>query len=548
MSKHDSDLEKLVRLSMAGNKRAFEELCRQQGQRILYLCVRMMKNQQDGEDAAQEVFIRLQANITRLREARAFGVWLNRLIVNTCNTLRKAKTPDGSKLPLEEAGDLMIETKAELLPEAYLVQEDKRQLLLETIQSLPDALRDCIYLYYYEDLSAKEIAEILDITEKSVSMYLYRARLKIRAELEKRDGSSYYASAFVPFSAIGALFAQDVATVATADRVDDCLKAAGLGQKGLSLLGMPVKHLAIAVLSVAVVAVGVAAAVLPLSPEMGDPQPSSPVGMAHEEQQSMIEDSNASTAGQEAAPGQEQGELPAEGGNTPNAQPGSTVHQWRTGTIVGNLFLADMAENLDSTWYPVCGATVQLYSADGSRPLGEPMPADQPGGFALDVQAMGGYRVLVTIPEGAVFVQEQWSDVAPVQGEGQLAWLTQAGDAVLTLDGECPAIQGLRAVAYYPASVSGAVSGAPEGLVVDMLSPEGRIVASTTTDAGGKYLFENPPVTQTGRYTVELRTPILKNLTAIRGKRQVELSPGQSIQLEKLRVEKIQDEIHQPAE
>lgn len=89
MAKNNAELETLVRRSVQGDKDAFERLCRMEAQPIIYYCIKVLGNRQDGEDAAQEVFIQMQQSIHSLKAPEAFVSWVRKLTLNVCGKMRR---------------------------------------------------------------------------------------------------------------------------------------------------------------------------------------------------------------------------------------------------------------------------------------------------------------------------------------------------------------------------------------------------------------------------------------------------------------------------
>ncbi|MDL2323559.1 sigma-70 family RNA polymerase sigma factor [Ruminococcaceae bacterium OttesenSCG-928-A16] len=177
-------LEEMVVKAQGGSQEAFLELCKLKGNQVLYVCVKMMGNQHDGEDAAQEVFVKMQKNITKLKEPAAFTVWLNKIIMNACLNLKRAALREGGNLPLDSHIDFLEEEREEFLPSEYVEDKAKREQLLQVIGQLSPKYRRIILMFYYEGLSQKEIADVLETTENAVEHALRRARANIKKQLE----------------------------------------------------------------------------------------------------------------------------------------------------------------------------------------------------------------------------------------------------------------------------------------------------------------------------------------------------------------------------
>lgn len=186
----NESLQTLVKQAMGGSIKALEELCRCKCKDILYICIQLMGNVQDGEDASQEVLMALQKNITTLQSAQAFSSWLYRLTLNICNGHRRKTLKYRYAAPLEECDEDLLEESADYLPQSYIENTEKTNRVLRAIQSLPYNYRVSLLLYYYEDLSYQEIAAAMDTTERAVANCLLRAKKAVKKKLESTDTAS----------------------------------------------------------------------------------------------------------------------------------------------------------------------------------------------------------------------------------------------------------------------------------------------------------------------------------------------------------------------
>lgn len=148
----ENQQEKLIQLATmarTGDQEAFEELCKVKGQSILYICIQTMGNLHDGEDAAQEVLIRMHKGISSLKEPKAFSSWLHRLIVNTCRDVGRKRMKDKYNASVEEMGDVFLDENEAFIPQEYLEVEEKKNKLLEIIDDLPKNYRLSIVLFLF---------------------------------------------------------------------------------------------------------------------------------------------------------------------------------------------------------------------------------------------------------------------------------------------------------------------------------------------------------------------------------------------------------------
>lgn len=126
---------------------------------------------QDAEDIYQEVFIKLYRNQEHIENEEHLKAWLIRVTVNECHS-QSRKAYRHHEVFMEDAAP--IEQAVEGFEERFMEDE-----VYQKVEKLPKKYREVVLLYYYEDLSIKEIAELLQISENTVKTRLVRARSKL---------------------------------------------------------------------------------------------------------------------------------------------------------------------------------------------------------------------------------------------------------------------------------------------------------------------------------------------------------------------------------
>lgn len=136
----------------------------------------MMKNHADAEDVAQETLLRLLVYQPEFEGSEHEKAWIIRTAINLCKDLLKSKwhktTVQMDSVPVEERPYLQI---------PYLESDETLFFVLE----LPERYRNCLYLFYYEGYSIREIAGILEAPENTVKTNLRRGREALKKKLEK---------------------------------------------------------------------------------------------------------------------------------------------------------------------------------------------------------------------------------------------------------------------------------------------------------------------------------------------------------------------------
>ena len=129
---------------------------------------------QDAEDIAQEVFLSLVNKQIRDYDDEHLKAYIIRATVNKCHSFHRAKL----------AEDIVYLDEVYKNENEPILTVEERGILIE-VNSLPKRYRDVIYLYYYEDYTVAEIADILGVKTGTVTSRLKRAREKLRPILEE---------------------------------------------------------------------------------------------------------------------------------------------------------------------------------------------------------------------------------------------------------------------------------------------------------------------------------------------------------------------------
>lgn len=148
-----------------------EKVIRQYADMIYRIALHNLKNTSDAEDIFQEVCLNLLTKNAPLFDDVHIKRWLIRVTINKCKNFSKS----------------LWQSKTETLD---LSREDSRKtenLIPELVFSLPQKYRNIVYLYYYEEYTVAEIAEILGENKNTVNSKLQRARKKLREILEEGD-------------------------------------------------------------------------------------------------------------------------------------------------------------------------------------------------------------------------------------------------------------------------------------------------------------------------------------------------------------------------
>lgn len=145
---------------------------------VFGLCLGFVRNRADAEDLTHDTFIRAYENLRRYRLDKKFSTWLFTIASNLSrNRLRHRRYH-----PVVSPPDQMVGGTD---PAAIVAREARQARVKAALDSLPPGYREPIVLRYYNELSYKEIADVLSIPEGTVKTRIHRAKVMLKERMER---------------------------------------------------------------------------------------------------------------------------------------------------------------------------------------------------------------------------------------------------------------------------------------------------------------------------------------------------------------------------
>lgn len=167
-----------------GNRAVYDLFYEEWYPKAFYIALAITHNEADAKDVAQDTMIQVHDSIQDLRDPGYFKLWLNRIIISKCNRIfRKRKASTMNDIEMDHLHALR-ETRDYFLPESSSRKESDEHVLAHLLYRLQPKYREVLAMMYFEQLSIKEITEILKVPEGTVKSRLNSARIKLRAEIE----------------------------------------------------------------------------------------------------------------------------------------------------------------------------------------------------------------------------------------------------------------------------------------------------------------------------------------------------------------------------
>ena len=173
------------------DRKMFEKLIEQQGDRIYNFCAHLCGNRDEAEELFQDTMLTAferkdkiklyNDELNEIKRAANYIIGIS-LKLNKNRLKRKGKEVSNVSLDDEEKPVVIVSDKN---PETVFIKEEKIRLVTEAVKELPEKLGNTVYLYYYAEMGVEEIAKVLHIPKGTVMSRLYKAREKLKKVLEK---------------------------------------------------------------------------------------------------------------------------------------------------------------------------------------------------------------------------------------------------------------------------------------------------------------------------------------------------------------------------
>ncbi|MEA3338067.1 MAG: sigma-70 family RNA polymerase sigma factor [Chloroflexota bacterium] len=179
-----NDEQKWIGEARRGDRTAFSRLVEVYQIPVYNLAYRMLGNRQEAEDAAQETFLRAYKRLASYNPNLKFRNWILSIASHHC--IDKLRRRRFTWLSIEDNPSLSWLASDDQRPEDAAIRSERSAEVRGLLDFLEPGYRAPLVLRYWHDLSYKEIAETLDLTESAVKSRLHRARIQMAALLEEQ--------------------------------------------------------------------------------------------------------------------------------------------------------------------------------------------------------------------------------------------------------------------------------------------------------------------------------------------------------------------------
>ncbi|CUB09129.1 ECF RNA polymerase sigma factor SigW [Bacillus cereus] len=159
-----------------------DEIMNKYGQEVLQLVYSYVNNKAVAEDLTQDIFVKCYKSLHTYKGNSNLKTWLWRIAINHCKDYLKSWY--NKKVIVTEDGFTYMESQKESV-EQIVIQNAEDRELASAVMDLPIKYREVIYLFYYEELSIKEIATVIEVKENTIKTRLKKAKELLKEGLEE---------------------------------------------------------------------------------------------------------------------------------------------------------------------------------------------------------------------------------------------------------------------------------------------------------------------------------------------------------------------------
>jgi RNA polymerase sigma-70 factor (ECF subfamily) len=180
--------QELVKAMLVGDQNALRELILKYQDFVLNTCYKVLRNKEDAEDIAQEVFLEAYKSVSMLRQEENLSFWLYRISFNKSinyykrqhNVIFRSVLNIESLFRINQPDESEDSPVSSENPHEDLETKERREILEKALDSLPANQKKAFILHHYEFLSYKDISSVLKISVSSVESLIFRAKTNLK--------------------------------------------------------------------------------------------------------------------------------------------------------------------------------------------------------------------------------------------------------------------------------------------------------------------------------------------------------------------------------
>lgn len=173
----------LINKVIKGDNTAFAKLVDSYKDMVFTLAYKMTKSREEAEEVSQDTFIKAYKNLESFKGDSKFSTWLYRIAYHTTLDAIKKNRKNKNTFEINEVTFNQIQSVETILQ--GIERKERAKVMDNCLLQLPEEERSLVWMFYYDELSLKEIVEVTNLSEANLKVKLHRARKKLLTIVEK---------------------------------------------------------------------------------------------------------------------------------------------------------------------------------------------------------------------------------------------------------------------------------------------------------------------------------------------------------------------------
>ena len=166
-----------IKKILEGDSISFGVIVERYQNMVFTLALKMLKHREESEEVSQDTFIKIYKSLSKFNGESKFSTWIYRIAYNTCLDRIKKNSKYNNDVEINDVTSNEIFQASTIFDS--LENKERSIIIKECMDKLPEEERVIMHLFYFEELSLKEIVEIVSMTEGNIKVKLFRARKKL---------------------------------------------------------------------------------------------------------------------------------------------------------------------------------------------------------------------------------------------------------------------------------------------------------------------------------------------------------------------------------
>ncbi|MAD96733.1 MAG: RNA polymerase [Flavobacteriaceae bacterium] len=162
---------------LKGDTNAYAFLVDSYKDMIYSMVLKMTNNREEAEEISQDTFIKGFQNLDKFKGESKFSTWLYKIAYRTCLDAIKKNKKHNNTYEINDITMNQIQSVETILQ--GIERQDRSRMMKECLNKLPSEERSLLWLFYFDELTLKEIIEVTNLSEANVKVKLHRARKRL---------------------------------------------------------------------------------------------------------------------------------------------------------------------------------------------------------------------------------------------------------------------------------------------------------------------------------------------------------------------------------